>query len=387
MKKISALLLAMLMLLSLVGCGNQQAGEEAPAEETLILDKFDQSIYMLPYWDGDTVYHESVMLLEEMDGSLPDVALLYQAKEIICVRSSDLKTVYEEGKDYQLVDGKLHIPEGSAIPTVKHSFYYPGEASDTAMKVNKNYGDGYIFFSEGDVMHSMQIAVTYTHDDAFPGEIPAYKGDQLPKTHAKLENGENLNICVYGDSISFGKNSTQVVSALPLASPWYQMFVDQLKTQYPDSVISLQNPSVPGKLSDWGAEEAQINIGYGPDLCIIGFGMNDGSAKMPAEDFQANILSIMDTALAANPNCEFVLISTMMPNPEVGNFLGNQEEYLPVLLELEQEGVVVMDMTTYHKTLLESKRYFDISGNNVNHPNDFLARAYAHVLWQTVIGY
>ena len=77
----------------------------------------------------------------------------------------------------------------------------------------------------------------------------------------------------------------------------------------------------------------------------------------------------------------------MMPNAEVGKFLGKQEEYLPVLLSLETEGVVVADMTTYHKSLLEHKRYYDMSGNNVNHPNDFLARAYAHVLWQTMIGY
>lgn len=386
MKKSSAFLLAVLLVVSIAGCGKKEASKKEKTVEA-VLDTYDLATYMQPYWEGNTVYHESVMLLENEDGSLPEIPLLYQAKEIICVRSSDLKTVYEEGKDYQLVDGKLVIPEGSALPTVTQDFYYPAEESDTAMKKNKNYGEGCIFFSEGDVMHSMQIAVTYTHEGTFTGQIPAYKGDQLPKTQAKLENGEILNICVYGDSISTGRNSTQVVSALPLASPWYQMFVDQLKEQYPDCGFSLKNPSVPGKKSDWGVEEAQISVGYGPDLCIIGFGMNDGSAKMPAQEYKANIMTIMDTALSANPNCEFVLVATMMPNPEVGNFLGNQAEYLPMLLELEQEGVVVMDMTTYHQALLEHKRYYDMSGNNVNHPNDFLARAYAHVLWQTVVGY
>jgi len=47
----------------------------------------------------------------------------------------------------------------------------------------------------------------------------------------------------------------------------------------------------------------------------------------------------------------------------------------------------VMDMTTLHGNLLTRKRYCDMTGNNVNHPNDFLARAYAQNLWQTVIGY
>lgn len=380
MKRLVTLLLGVVMLASLCACGREPA-KEYP------LDKYDLEAYMIPYWNTDTMYQESVMLLEDENGNLPEIPLLYEAKKIISVRSSDLKTEYVAGTDYELVDGKLHIPEGSTIPTVTHDFYYPAEESDTAMKLNANYGEGFIFFSEGSVMHSMQIAVTYTHEGKFTGEIPANKSDKLPKLQEKLKNGEPLKICVFGDSISTGANSTYKVSALPMARPWFQMIADTLKEKYPNSTVSLYNPSVGGKKSDWGVEEAKLKVTYGPDLCIIGFGMNDGSAKVPAEDFLNNIKSIMETVRSGNPDCEFVLISTMMPNGEVGKFLGKQEEYLPALLSLETEGVVVADMTTYHKSLLEHKRYYDMSGNNVNHPNDFLARAYAHVLWQTMIGY
>lgn len=378
MKKVGVIMLILGTMLGLFGCGVKV---EYP------LDEYDLDAYTLPYWEGRLVYQESVMALEDKDGSIPDIPLLYKAKKIVSVRSSDLQTEYKEGKDYKLVEGKLHIPEGSAIPSVKHSFYYPAEETDNSMKLNKNYGEGYIFFKEGDTMHSMQLAVTYTHSDSFDGTIPAYKGDQLPKTQAKLKNGEALRLCVYGDSISTGRNSSGIVSALPLAKAWYQMFEDKLEQKYPDTAVSLYNPSVPGKTSEWGVENMQTAVGYGPDLCVIGFGMNDGSAKMPADTYLVNIKAIMDTARAANPNCEFVLIATMMPNPETSNFLGNQEAYLPALLSLETEGVVVADMTTFHKSLLEHKRYFDMSGNNVNHPNDFLARGYAQVLWQTVVGY
>ena len=95
----------------------------------------------------------------------------------------------------------------------------------------------------------------------------------------------------------------------------------------------------------------------------------------------------IDAARAGNPDCEFVLVATMLANPEASNFAGCQKDYLPALLELEEEGIVVMDMTTMHENLLTRKRYYDMTGNNVNHPNDFLARAYAQNLWQTVIGY
>lgn len=378
MKKLFALLLTMSLCFSLFGCG---AKIEYP------LDKYDLGAYTLPYWEGKVVYQESVMLLEDENGNVPEISLLYKAEKIVSVRSSDLKTEYKEGTDYQLVDGKLHIPEGSTIPTVTHDFYYPAEESDTAMKLNKNYGEGYIFFSEGSVMHSMQIAVTYTHKGDYDGVVPANKSDKLPKLQEKLKNGEDLRICVFGDSISTGANSTQKVSALPMARPWFQMIVDKLEEKYPDTSVSLYNPSVGGKKSDWGVEVAAQKVAYGPDLCIIGFGMNDGSAKVPAEEYLANIKTIMDTARSGNPDCEFVLIATMVANPEAGNFVGNQEEYLPALLSLETEGVVVADMTSFHKSLLEHKRFYDMSGNNVNHPNDFLARAYAQVLWQTMIGY
>ena len=142
-----------------------------------------------------------------------------------------------------------------------------------------------------------------------------------------------------------------------------------------------------GKRSQWGAQVAASEAGYGPDLCIIGFGMNDGSGRIPPESYQQNIKTIMEAVSAGNPDCEFVLIATTLPNPMVGRFFGYQEDYLPMLNALEKPGVAVADMTTFHKHLLTRKRFCDMSGNNVNHPNDFLARAYAHVLWQTIIGY
>lgn len=388
MKRLFALLLAMVLVLSLGACG-QKTPEETNTEppKEYVLDKYDLDTYMVPYWTGDTVYQESVMLLENEDGSMPEIPLLYEAKEILSVRPSNLKKEYEAGKDYELVDGKLHIPQGSGIPTVRYDFYYPDAESDTAMKLNEKYGQGFIYFKEGLMLHDRQIAVTYTHEGAFDGEVPACKAENLPKTNEKLKNGEELKLCIYGDSISAGRNSSGREGGSPMAPMWPMMFAEYLKANYPKSAIVYDNPSVPGKKSAWGVENAEAEVGYGPDLCVIGFGMNDGTSNVDPKVFKINIQKIMDAARKGNPDCEFVLLSTMLPNPEAANFLGMQEHYLPVLRELETQGVVVADMTTYHKSLLAHKRYYDMTGNNVNHPNDFLARAYAQLLWQTVIGY
>lgn len=362
------------------------SGSVTPAKVEYPLNKYDLHAYTQPYWSGNIVYNESVMVLADKDGNIQDIPLLYHADEIISVRKFHLASEYKAGRDYELVDGKLHIPSGSAITPVAYSTYYPSAASANTYPLNSAYGSGYLYFSEGSKLHTMQIAVTYRHSDKYTGTVPAYKGKQLPKTTAKLKNGQKLNILVYGDSISTGANSSGAVNVAPNAPAWYDMFVSVLKEKYKSSSISMVNTSVGGMTSEWGAANANERAGdKRPDLCIIGFGMNDGTAKIPAADFKKNIQTIMEAVTKKNPDCEFVLISTSLPNKEAYIFYGNQKEYLPVLKSLEKTGTVVADMTTYHEDLLAKKRFCDMTGNNINHPNDFLARAYAQLMCRTMI--
>ena len=88
-----------------------------------------------------------------------------------------------------------------------------------------------------------------------------------------------------------------------------------------------------------------------------------------------------------NPEIEIILVSTMLPNPESG-WYENQEKYVYKLLEIEQEypRVAVADMTTMNLDIFKRKRFRDITGNNINHPNDFLIRVYAQVIIETIIG-
>jgi hypothetical protein len=49
--------------------------------------------------------------------------------------------------------------------------------------------------------------------------------------------------------------------------------------------------------------------------------------------------------------------------------------------------VAVADMTQIHWDILATgKRYRDMTGNNINHPNDFIARIYAKVILKTLLG-
>ncbi len=349
--------------------------------------KYDLLTYLQPYWTGDTVYHEAVLVLENVQGAVEDIPLLYGAEEILAVYSSDLQRQFVPGKDYELAEGKLRIPTTSGVPKMRYADYYPAQRTQTSKVLNERYGDGYIFFSEGPLMHTMQIAVTYRHSGSWEGAIPPCKAALLPKTNARIHRGGKLDICVFGDSICVGGNSSGFVEAAPMAPIWSVMVCQMLEKQFPKLEIAFRNPSLGGKTSQWGAENAKTAVGYGPELCIIGFGMNDGTKRISPEEYAQNIRTIMETAQQGNPECEFVLIAPTLPNGQVGCFLGCQEAYLPVLQEMEGPGVAVADMTTFHKALLSKKRFYDMSGNNVNHPNDFLARAYAQVVWQTLVGY
>ena len=51
----------------------------------------------------------------------------------------------------------------------------------------------------------------------------------------------------------------------------------------------------------------------------------------------------------------------------------------------DTSGTALVPMTEIHQYLLTKKRYDDMNGNGVNHPNDFLARIYGQAVCQTLI--
>ncbi len=79
-----------------------------------------------------------------------------------------------------------------------------------------------------------------------------------------------------------------------------------------------------------------------------------------------------------------MLIATTLPNPLTRTapmyFCAHQEEYAQSLRTLCGTGVVLADVQGVQKELMKRKRYIDITGNLINHPNDYLARIQGQVL-------
>jgi cephalosporin-C deacetylase-like acetyl esterase len=99
--------------------------------------------------------------------------------------------------------------------------------------------------------------------------------------------------------------------------------------------------------------------------------MNDGSADMSVEEFVENNKQIIKLIKDKNPDVEFVLISPPVPNKDCKAVYKEQANYKKGLQSLVSDGIAMINMTDVFLELLKKKRYCEISGNNLNHPNDF----------------
>lgn len=365
-------------------------------KESEMLYNFEE--YMQPLWEGDTVYNESIMFLPDpVSAEISPVPLLFEPTEIISVKSCDLKTVYEEGRDYTVENGKIcFVPDGRMRAISYDDLYM----KDTGLhSIGWLYPEGrYVPYRTGGYYSRMQYYVTYKHNGIWSGVKPQFAGENLPKTIEKLEKGERLRILVYGDSISAGGEVSSygdivldnVNGDARSFEPYMQIYPlllkQNLKRSYPNAEIEYMNTSVPGWSSRSAASVADTRVGVKKaDLVIIAYGMNDLS--FTAEEHKANIKKIMESALSTNPDSEFILVSTTLPNTESTWSINHLEEFGGVYEEIQQEipNVAIAPMTEVHKYILTRKRFFDMTSNGINHPNDFLARVYAQVLSKLLI--
>lgn len=405
--------------------------ENPPQEQENTVDDLVKN-----FWQNAVMYDESVMFVAETDAegnviSAPKAKLLFAADEIVSVKqyfhqdNGGQTVTFSEGTDFVYEDGYL-VATGNIVEnliTEKDEFsgsvpyvtdkaltgeaLFPGLASDPSIP---STDEGlFLPFTEGYQIVQMQCSVTYTHSAAWQGATPSYHGGgALKKTVQKLKNKQTTELFVYGDSISTGANSSSVLGIEPFLATWPELVAENLASYY-GAEVRLTNCSVGGWTSangvgggtGWvsGEQVTQPGLealfedeldGYAPDIVFLGFGMNDASNGLALNTYLNNMKSMIDTLREVSPACEIVLIGTMLANPKAKNQSKNQEEFTAYLARLAEmyEGVCVVDIGAMHRDILEAgKRYTEISSNNVNHPNDFMARVYAMNLLSALIDY
>ena len=391
----------------------EEVTTEAPIKDQLGLNIKDEDMIeaMQNIFGGTTSVKETVMFLDKGDVK----SLLYPIKSIVSVTSYDGKKVYEEGKDYVVEDGKLKITADSSIKVITSDKYYNHAGSIIQMNGKP------MFWGESQVK-AWQVSVTYEHDAAWEGYVQESQLEVYQDFVKKLIAGENVTVFFYGDSITWGACSTYAEGVQPKQGAYAMLFTEALadlfgyKVKYVNTGLQASMPCHPVPTAEygtgdrgtityvntaiggWNSNDGVSNFDkfvkeqvekYGCDLFVLGYGMNDGG--MAATATKANTKKMIDAMYEIKPEVSVMIVSTMTPHSGSNwdhDNIKQQERQLESLakqLRKDDKAVAVACVHSVSVAIQEHKTFNDYSGNNINHPNDFLVRAYAQVVCAMLI--
>ena len=369
------------------------------------LNENNHEVYSEPIWEGDTVYHETALFTPDKD----TVKLLYPVDSVVSLRSYDLTVNYIEGYDYEITaDGMIKRLEDGRIPVWANSLV---SNTDTGWKRT----DGKYVVLTGDTAYpSFAISVTYKHtktfDDGYTPAAPTSQYEKINDVMTKLEKGEDVNIVIYGDSISCGWSSSGLnpdikiyddtntegnfksynINVAPYAPTWIQMFETELKNRYPEANINIKNLSLGGVSSPWAAQNIEKRLALWkdkngkqvtPDLMLIGFGVNDSAGNVSVQNFKTNIQNIISTArrVSGNSDMEALMYSPMYPNQDAVLWkaitLLGYEKVMEEIADAD-ENAGLLKLSSIYDEIVKCKAPEDYLNTNLNHGNDFTARIY-----------
>lgn len=371
-----------LAIVHLLAIGALLAGTPVQAQDDSTQPRWEYAPELLrPFWQGDTIEGESVLFIRETAKGEAKASLLFPVQKILSVRNSAGDVTYEEGRDYRWKPGsrEITLPPGSRI-----SSRLPAElrrpAGTQKYRLTHRDGNGEIFFGAKLEYHDMQTCITYEHEpEDWTPHIPGFDAKLLPRTIRKLRQKEPVSVVLIGDSISAGCNASGWAGEPPFQPSFPGLLQRHLQARY-GGKVRMTNPSVSGKDTRWVLSAIDKVVKPQPDLVIVAFGMND-SAGRPATEYQANTKAVIAKIREKLPEAEFILVATMLGNKDWTRL--KQElfpQYRDALAELCEPGIVLADMTSIWTEFLQRKKDWDLTGNGVNHPNDFGHRVYAQVL-------
>jgi hypothetical protein len=328
---------------------------------------------------------ESVLFVRPADGGPATAQLLFTPTAMPRLQSATEEIEYEPGRDFLWEAGShtLSIPAGSRVPVMNEADLYPPRGSQKFGTCRDQECD--LLFAEGMEFHHRQAVATYHHErDGWHTPETLRELHHLPNLSRRLAGGgkdEPVRIVLLGDSISTGANASGRYQTPPGNLGYGPLLAEQIGKQFGVS-YTFTNLSVGGKDSAWGVEQMPQAVAARPDLLVIAFGMNDASIKRPPREFRGIIEEHLAILHRDSPQSNCLLVCTMTGNPQwTGTDMEAYPLYRDELLSLRQDGVVVADVTSVWLNMLSRKKYVDLTGNGLNHPNDFGHRVYAQTAW------
>jgi lysophospholipase L1-like esterase len=323
-----------------------------------------------------TTQNEPLLFLKSPNQK-PTANLLYPPTAPVTLTNFDASITYPPNTDYLITPNSqtIHLTKNSRIPFKNIADLQKPANSPNTLKHLKNDPNTWLWFNKNGEFHKTQTLATYKHDTP-PQNPPAQK---LQNAIKKLSTQKHLTIGLIGDSISAGHNSSQQLNLPPYKPPYPQILKSKLEKIY-HAKITLHNLAVPGQTAASAQSQAKKLAPLNCDLVIIAYGMNDVFRKNP-EQFKSQINKAITQLRKKNNNTEIILVATMLANPNWSHTPQNQfPPYRNALKSLTNKNTALADLTQICTNLLQKKSYYDLTGNGVNHPNDFTQNLYAKTI-------
>ncbi len=335
-------------------------------------------------WNRETgeVFGESVLFTES-----GEALTAFPMAKIRRVYNPTLGCDYAEGTDYLAEPGgrMLRRTANSAMPFLPKEIRYPSkergvlypDPNANAIGTSAVSPTGLVCFDRADFFARNQVSIDYVAEAPLP-ELETVAG-KLPNTMKLLRDGKQLDIAFIGDSITDGWNASAKVGCAPGQPPWAGLVTEFLGILGPCRAF---NGAVSGSGSASAIEHLDVCCReFVPSLLFIAYGMND-MWNLSAEEFGGNIRAIMKAGLERNPAMEFVLVSQMAGNAEwdhtpAGKDVIFAHELERIASECEHRAFAPVNLLWHALTDECGKSFLNVTGNGVNHPNDYGHRIYA----------
>jgi lysophospholipase L1-like esterase len=324
----------------------------------------------LPFWRIKRMVNEPVLFIQKPNAPVASAKLLFTPRGKPVLTHPDQVFTYVEGRDYVWKPNSqtIELTATSRIPFKKAADMTPAPGSPNLLNG--------VLWAEGHYFHDLQVQVSYDHAGGWPAPKPT-QAKRLTRSLAKLKAKQPVNIVALGDSITEGYNASgfRLVSVPPYQPPYPRLVADTLQARF-GAPVTLTNLGLGGTRANWGLEQVARVAAEKPDVVLLAFGMNHQEA---AKEFKALMTQLRDAVRSACPTADIVLVASMTGNPlAMPDALFSS--YRDALRELETTDVVLADVTTLWQDLLKRKTFADLTGNGINHPNDFGHRIYAQVI-------
>ena len=334
-----------------------------------------------PFWRSKRVFGESLFFIREASGAPPKSRLLFPPAGPVVLTSASREVRFTSPEDYVVAadTGIVSLPAGSRIPFMDRAALYPAVGSENCMAHRRGEEQVGLYFAEGHLFHDRQVEATYEHHSSWRGFRPTAQLDLLPRTDTKLKIPVLLKISIIGDSISAGCNASALAHVPPEMPAYPELWVETIRRSRTAEVM-LKNFAVSGTGMKYGRAVIGAVMDEAPDLVVIAYGMND-AGFIPVEEYMSHTSHILDVIKERDCGTEVLFIASMLGNPEWA--YAPTEKFLAfrdALAALRGPGIALADMTSLWGDLLKVKSFHDLTGNGVNHPNDFGHRIHAQVL-------